>query len=288
MEPWVALSNFDRAADERRSDDSVWRLWASPEALFLGVDEDSRVTCDEGRRALRGVPTQGDFDASRHFLAGFIDGQPWFTGHSDQVGAMASLRSLGALLDETHLDLVTTAVALVNWHKVAPYCGQCGTLTQVREGGHLRWCERCQRQRFPRTDPAIIVAILDDTGRLLLGHHVNWDPTRVSILAGFVEAGESLEQAVHREIFEESGLRLSTLRYLGSQPWPFPRSLMLGFVARSIGTEITVDGTEIQWANFYTRTELEALVAAGELTLPMKSSIASRIITAWRRGELTG
>ena len=285
MEPWVTHSELDRAPEGRLDADLVAALWRHPSARVVGVDEGSNVTSDPAGTQLRSTRPGGSYDAEHHYLVGTVGGEPWFTAAAAQ-GPSASLRQLGGILDETDADIATTAVALVNWHRVAPYCGQCGTRTQVREGGHMRWCPGCDRQRFPRTDPAVIVAILDDAGRLLLGHHAGWETTRVSILAGFVEAGESLEAAVRREIREESGLELSSVRYVGSQPWPFPRSLMLGFVARAVGAEIRVDGTEIEWANFYTPHDLTRLVDAGDLTLPMRSSIASRIIASWRAGTL--
>ena len=139
-----------------------------------------------------------------------------------------------------------------------------------------------------RSDPAVIVAVTDADDRLLLGRQPVWAKGRVSVFAGFVEAGESLEQAVHREVFEEVGLRLGPPRYLGSQPWPFPRSMMLGFTARALDTALTLDAREIEAARWYTRGQLETALAHGELTLPMRTSIAHRMITAWRRGELPG
>lgn len=287
MKPWVPNSRLDRLFGVRQDDTFVLAQWHHPDALVLSVDDHGNLASDVYGHALRGARPQGEFDPGRHFLVGSIDGSPWFAVAATPKGASASLRQLAATLTETEGDLATTAVALVNWHRVAPYCGRCGALTEVREGGLARWCPTCERPRFPRTDPAVIVAILDDEGRLLLGHHAQWDATRVSLLAGFVEAGESLEQAVHREMLEESGLELADLRYVGSQPWPFPRSLMLGFVARARGTDVVVDGTEIEWARFFTRDELEAGVNGGELSLPTSASIASRIIGEWRAGRLT-
>lgn len=286
MEPWVPDSRLDRALEARLDASWVAAQWEHPDARVIGVDDRSQVSAAPGGHALRWIRPGGAFDPQHHYLVGLIDSAPWFAVAATPQGPSASLRALASDLDETSADLATTAVALLNWHRVAPYCGRCGALSEVREGGHMRWCPACERQRFPRTDPAVIVAILDDDGRLLLGHHAGWEPTRVSILAGFVEAGESLEMAVHREMCEESGLELASLRYVGSQPWPFPRSLMLGFVARARGTDVRVDGAEIEWANFYTVEQVEQAVATGELTLPMRSSIASRIITSWRAGTL--
>ena len=286
MEPWVPHSRLDRVVDARLDEAWVAAQWSNPEAWVLGVDDRSFVSSDTAGHALRAIRPGGPHDPQHHYLVGTVDEHPWFAVAATPQGPSASLRQLGAFLPETESDLATTAVALVNWHRVAPHCGRCGAITQVRSGGLMRWCPQCERQRFPRTDPAVIVAILDDDGRLLLGHQAAWEPGRVSILAGFVEAGESLEQAVHREIAEESGLELTALRYVGSQPWPFPRSLMLGFVARARGTEITVNGSEIEWARFYTQSEVDAALADGEISLPGTASIASRIIGAWRGGRL--
>jgi NAD+ diphosphatase len=154
----------------------------------------------------------------------------------------------------------------------------------VINGGFARHCKRCGRDHFPRTDPAVIVAVIDEADRILLGGQEAWG-NRVSVLAGFVESGESLEQAIHREVGEESDISLSELRYFGSQPWPFPRSLMVAFFARAAGTDIHVDINEIAHAEWYTRDQLSAKLEAGELGLPGKTSIAARMIQAWQDGE---
>lgn len=287
MEPWVPGSRLDRIPDGRADVSTVAAWWADPSSRVFGVDDRSFVTSAGGE--LRRERPAGPYVPDRHLLVGLVDGRAWFVVEASDVAGRretSSLRELAGRLDETMADVVTTGVTLVNWHRVAPHCGMCGAMTEVREGGHQRWCPQCERPRFPRTDPAVIVAVLDDDDRLLLAHQRVWDAGRVSLLAGFVESGESLEQAVHREIAEESDLTLTSLRYVGSQPWPFPRSLMLGFVARASGTEITVDGDEIAWARFFTRDDLDAAVAAGEVSLPANVSIASRIIAEWRAGRL--
>jgi NAD+ diphosphatase len=148
----------------------------------------------------------------------------------------------------------------------------------------VRHCAACGRDHFPRTDPAVIVAVVDPQDRLLLGGQKTWG-NRVSVLAGFVEAGESLEQTIHREIGEEVDVTLSELRYFGSQPWPFPRSLMVAFFGRAEGTNISLDLDEIAYAEWYTRDQLSAKLDAGEVGLPGRSSIAARMIQAWRDGK---
>ncbi|WP_052462448.1 NAD(+) diphosphatase [Nigerium massiliense] len=285
MDLWVPDSQLDRADPQRTDPDWVRRIW-SDDAVVLGIDARGDVAVTPDGTALDWRPASGEFVVERQFLLGLVDGVPHFAAALDELPRATSLREIGPTLDDTSLDLVTTAIALVNWHAVAPFCGVCGGPTQVRAGGTVRYCPRCERERFPRMDPAVIVAVLDDDGRLFLGHHVGWPQNRVSILAGFVSAGESLEQAVRREVAEESGLTLGEVRYVGSQPWPFPRSLMLGFVARATSVDAQVDGEEIEWGDFYSIDEVEQRVADGRLALPMPLSIASTMISSWRRGEL--
>ncbi|QIK73281.1 NAD(+) diphosphatase [Propioniciclava coleopterorum] len=288
MEPWVPQSALDRLLAERVDPAWVAAQWVAPGARVIGVDDRSNVSSSPEGDALRWITPGGDFDPEHHFLIGAVDGEPWFAVAATPQGPAASLRTLGGVLPETEVDIAMSAVALVNWHREGGFCSGCGAATDVREGGHTRVCTGCASQWFPRMDPAVIVAVLDEEGRLLLGHRAGWEDDRVSILAGFVEAGESLEQAVHREILEESAVALTSLRYVGSQPWPFPRSLMLGFVAHARGQQVVPDGEEIEWARFYSREEVDQQEASGELTLPMRSSIASRIITAWREGAFDG
>lgn len=286
MEPWVPQSALDRVLERRAEEAWVAQQWRAPGARVIGVDDRSNVSASPEGDALRWITPGGEYDPEHHFLIGTVEGDPWFAVAATPEGPSASLRRLGGVLPETEADIAMTAVALVNWHRESGFCAGCGAATAVRDAGHIRWCAGCESQHFPRMDPAVIVAVIDEQGRLLLGHHAGWEGNRVSILAGFVEAGESLEQAVHREILEESAVALTSLHYVGSQPWPFPRSLMLGFVAHARGQLVVPDGEEIEWARFYTADEVDEAEAAGELTLPMRASIASRIITAWREGVL--
>lgn len=222
-------------------------------------------------------PAEGDI-----FL-GRVAGTAWFARQVDECPDARSPRLID--LDRWERQAVTRAVALFEWHATTPGCDACGGATTPLPGGLSRACVVCRSQAFPRTDPAVIVAVLDDADRLLLAHQASWDDHRVSVLAGFVEAGESAEQASHREIAEESGLTISGLRFYGSQPWPYPRSLMLGFVARASG-EVRLDGVELVWGRFYDRETVRAETASGRLTLPGRSSIAFRMITDWLDGCL--
>ncbi len=201
----------------------------------------------------------------------------------------ASLRSVGQLLGDRDAGLMTHAVALANWHSVSTHCSRCGTVTEPGTAGHSRRCPADGSEHFPRLDPAVIMLVTDPADRCLLARNARWPEHRVSILAGFVEPGESAEQAVAREVLEETGISVGQVRYLGSQPWPMPHSLMLGFRALADGGQaIRVDADEIVEAHWFSRAELRASVAAGELLLPPPVSIAHRIIESWYGAELPG
>jgi NAD+ diphosphatase len=201
----------------------------------------------------------------------------------------AGLREAGTLLGDRDAGLLTHAVALANWHATHTHCPRDGTPTEPAQAGHSRKCPADGSEHFPRVDPAVIMLVTDDDDRCLLARNRRWPARRVSILAGFVEPGESVEQALVREVGEETGLRVSDLRYVGSQPWPLPQSLMLGFRARAHGQqEITVDQEEIAEARFYSREDLRAAVPAREVLLPPPVSIAHRIIESWYGSPLPG
>jgi NAD+ diphosphatase len=195
---------------------------------------------------------------------------------------MAGLREAGPLLGDRDAGLLTHAVALANWHEAHPHCPRCGALTEPLPAGHARVCPADGSEHFPRTDPAVIMLVTDEDGRCLLARNQRWPARRVSILAGFVEPGESAEQAVVREVAEETGIAVSGVRYLGSQPWPMPQSLMLGFRAEAAsGQQFRVDPEEIAEAHWYSRDDVRSAVAEGALLLPPPVSIAHRIIEAW-------
>lgn len=178
-------------------------------------------------------------------------------------------------------ELATTAVAMAHWHASHLHCPRCGGPTVARSDGWERHCPACDRAVYPRTDPAVIVAITDPHDRLLLAHASAWSPRRYSHLAGYVEPGESLEQAAHREITEESGLRLAGLAYVGSQPWPFPASMMVGFRASVEDTSLRLDMDEITDARWVSRPELDRAIEAGEVIIAPRGSIARTMLEQW-------
>ena len=201
----------------------------------------------------------------------------------------AHLRDVGDGLGDRDTGLATTAVALAAWHERNPRCPRCGEGTEVVEAGWVRRCLVDHSLHYPRTDAAVIMAVVDDADRILLGHAAHWPERRYSTLAGYVEPGESLEAAVRREVAEETGVAVGDVRYVGSQPWPFPCSLMTAFraqVAPGAGTDVVVDGVELTSARFFSREELAAAVAAGEVLLPTRTSIARALVEDWFGGPL--
>jgi NAD+ diphosphatase len=213
-------------------------------------------------------------------------GRAWVHPEPTAEPQWLDLRAAGALLDDTGAGLFTTAVALFHWHRSARFCAVCGGRTESIKSGWARVCERCGHEEYPRTDAAVICLVHDGADRVLLARGAGWPEGRYSVLAGFVEAGESLEACVAREIEEEVGVAVSDIHYLGSQPWPFPRSLMVGFEAVADPAEPLrpADG-EIAQAKWVDRAEVRrALAEPGsvpDLLLAPGASIAYRMIQSW-------
>lgn len=198
----------------------------------------------------------------------------------------AGLRELGVTLSDTDAGALTEAVALHHWHRLHPRCPRCGAPTRVSAAGHERVCERDGSVHHPRHDPAVIMTVTDPADRLLLGHQGVWPAGRFSAFAGFVEPGESLEDAVSRELLEEAGVRTRDLVYLGSQPWPFPASLMLAFHVETDDTQAVPDGQEITETRWFDRDGLRLAVARGEVTVPPAVSVARHLVERWLGGPL--
>ncbi len=198
----------------------------------------------------------------------------------------STLREAGAALDDTESGIFTAAGALANWHARHPFCPRCGGPTTPEQGGWVRRCGHDGSEHYPRTDVAVIMAIIDAQDRILLARGPHWATSRRSVLAGFVEPGEPLEAAVSREVGEEVGIEITDIDYRGNQPWPFPAQLMVGFTARAVDTELTLDPDEIAEARWFTRDELGGLVAGGALGVPSRVSIARRLIEDWFGGPL--
>lgn len=239
-----------------------------------------------------------EVDAELTFLGLDADDIAYFAAHVDDYqdarvdpnAPWKHLRAAGALLSDRDAGMMVTAVAIDNWMRTHRFCPKCGGPTHVSNAGWSRVCLVDGSEHFPRTDPAIIVLVTDNDDRALLGRQAVWQEGFFSTLAGFVESGESAEAALRREVFEESGVTISTdpadILYLGSQPWPFPCSLMLGFHARASDPTINVDGSEIVEAMWISRAELLAACEKGEVRLPPSISIARKLIERWYGGVL--
>ncbi|GAA4188916.1 NAD(+) diphosphatase [Microbacterium oryzae] len=292
-----APARIDRSAEERDASGLLDSVAADPATRVLVVRGDAAPVLDtpDGAPVLA-LAEVADVGGRPHwaFLGRGDDGAAVLLAavpaDAEPLGAETSWRSIrevGALLARTQLDALVVGVALGRWLVEAPFCPACGTLTVLAQAGWSRHCPGCGREHFPRTDPAVIVAITSADGeRLLLGANAAWKGRMYSCFAGFVEAGESLETTVHRELQEEAGVRVDHIRYLGSQPWPYPRSLMLGFLASAVDDdEARADGTEILDVRWFTREEIgEAFAGRGPIALPGAVSIAHGLIRAWYEG----
>jgi len=201
---------------------------------------------------------------------------------AEPAGRFIDLRSAASLLDPDEGALAAQAKAMVHWHRQQRFCGRCGSPTQSEQGGYARRCSDpgCAQVHFPRVDPAIIVLVTHGT-RCLLGRQATWPKGRYSNIAGFVEPGESLETAVAREVWEETGITIEGLHYHSSQPWPFPQSLMVGFVARASSTKIERHDGELEDARWFTREAIRDGLVKGELGLPSPTSISFHLIEDW-------
>lgn len=307
----------DRAADLRGDEDLLPALLDDATTRVLLVSGGRVVTRRRGRRpalalytpqeaALRAPSSSlaerwaflGYDDADR--LPGVAPGEsrpdgPAYLAHHVPEGAPSALpagdewtalREVGGELSARDAGLATAAVALYEWHVRYPRCPRCGAETQPVSSGWVRRCPVDGSDHYPRTDAAVIMAVVDEADRLLLANSSAWPTHRFSTLAGFVEPGESVEHAIRREAREETSVVVGEVEYRGSQPWPFPASLMLGFRARALSTDITVDGDELRAARWFDRDTLRAEVEQGSVVLPPGTSIARALIEDWYGGPL--
>jgi NAD+ diphosphatase len=281
------LTAHDRLT-ERRKDEAFLTTLGSDPATRVVLQRGDELAADDSGLAL--VPPDRA-PAGERLLLGAVGDHIYvlaLVADDDPADGLrfAGLRQLAASLDESELSLAVHAIALGGWHRRHPMCSVCGARTVIVEGGAARKCPECSTQHFPRTDPAVIMLVVDDQDRCLLGHNGARASGWFSTLAGFVEPGESLEEAVAREVLEETGVVVADVTYAGSQPWPFPSSLMLGFLAKASTVEIQVDGEEITEARWFTREELADEVQAGDLVVPTTLSIAGALLSHWYGGPL--
>jgi NAD+ diphosphatase len=290
MDYAFAAAGLDRCVEQREDHDALARLGRDAAAgwLFVRADGAAPVAADGSLQLVPGDQL-AELPAHWVFLGRQGDGHlfaaPWDREQPAVLTRWLDLRSAATTLDAGQAGLLAYARALCDWRQRHRFCGSCGARYVIQCGGHRLRCPDCDACSFPRTDPAVIVTVRDGE-RCLLGRQASWPAGRWSTLAGFVEPGETLEGTVIREVREESGVLVGDCRYLGSQPWPFPASLMLGFEATAIDPTITV-GDELEDARWFDPDTLAAAVAGGKLLSPSRLSISRWLIERWYH-EQTG
>jgi NAD+ diphosphatase len=293
-----AGGTLDRASDRRA--DEAW-------AQAARTDPDARaVVAALGGVLLDGpAPTPGDdawaagsgaplrprlvpLDDREPVLLGIAgDGVPLWALDAREDEPLVGLREAAPLLTDADAGLLAYASQLLHWRRTHRFCGTCGEPTASREAGHVRACPN-GHTAHPRTDPVVIMLVTDGAQRVLLGRQSTWPAGRYSALAGFVEPGEALEAAVAREVFEETGVQVTDVRYRASQPWPFPANLMLGFQAAWAGGDVAADEAELEDARWFTREQVKAAANGASdagLQLPPPMAIARRLVDSWLHGE---
>lgn len=283
----LATGLLDRSAHERRSPRLLEDLLADPETRVVELhDGRARVDLRNGSGSLRlRAPRTDDRGVLAAALGRDSEGRAYVAilGSAEQAldDSWLTLRRAGTVLDKLDAGIFTTALALANWHATHGCCSICGSPTVPVEAGWVRRCPRDSSEHYPRTDPAVIMSVIDPDDRLLLGRSPHWPEGRFSVLAGFVEPGESFEQAVAREVGEEVGVGVDDVMYLGNQPWPFPSSVMIGFAAHTSQVDLTLDPKEMAEAHWVTREQYRDRLRRKQFQTPSGISIAKRIIEYW-------
>lgn len=295
--PELALSRapLHRRADLRADESHLPRLLADPATRVIRLigDRVEVIEDDGGVRAVLGAPEARDRERLGVYL-GEAGGTSYVgvvaddlvdeagSAADDVVAAdLRTLRQVGVVLDDIGTALFCTILALGNWHRTHAHCPRCGNRTDPALSGWTRRCEVDGSEHYPRTDMAVIMSVIDADDRLLLARGRGFRSAGMSVLAGFVEPGESLAGAVAREVAEEVGVRVTEVAYLDDQPWPFPASLMIGFTCRAQDTALRLQDDEIEAARWFTRDEIDAGLGDGSLVLPGRLSIARRLIEHW-------
>ena len=302
---------LDREAARRRDESWVTERLDDPAALFLPLRDLTFPMRREGEgMRLAWSPLPSDADVERHppLLLGTNDGTARFAIDAAAApdgfalpddATFMDLRAAAPVLDADDAGIAAQARSFLDWHQRHGFCAVCGEPTRHVQGGIYRKCTACPAEHFPRTDPVVITVVIDtERDRCLLGRQASWPPGMFSALAGFIDHGESIEDAVRREVAEESGIEAVNVRYHSSQPWPFPSSLMIGCHADAAHAEINYDEWEMDDVQWFTRDEIdhslqqpaaqlgEPGLPEGALSLPGPMAIAHTLITAWARGDV--
>jgi len=290
---------LDRMAERRG--DAAWieELFRAAESRLIPVWRTRNLIAEGTVPEAVFLPTAASaLDAAAALFLGILEDRAYFAADLSHLeeqalpeltggrGSFMDLRAVGAVMDRRHGGLLAYARGLAYWHSRHGYCGVCGARTVSAEGGHLRRCTNpsCNAEHFPRTDPAVIMLVTHGD-KCLLARNRRFPLPMYSTLAGFVEPGESLEETVAREVYEESHIKVTDVRYQHSQPWPFPASIMLGFRARAVTTDIQIDGTELMDAGWFDRAHVRATHDPEKFRTPRGDSIARRLIDEWLAEE---
>ena len=278
----LAAAEVDRSAHLRSDEAYLQSSW--PNALVLQFSSEKFASQSNQLTFVKGA-SLGEYDSQIDYFLGVKDGENFFLRHLNDETSKSefkSLRAIGSFLSPRDIGLAVHAQGLANWHSKHPRCSLCGGPTVVVLAGAVRRCPTDQSEHYPRTDSAIIVLIKNDKDQILLGRQKVWPKYRFSTFAGFVEPGESFEHCVIREVREEAGVELTKINYLGSQPWPFPASLMIAFEAITNTPELArPDGDEIEEIRWFSREDMKSAILDKSLILPFEISVARQMINAW-------
>ncbi|MEM6985919.1 MAG: NAD(+) diphosphatase [Pseudomonadota bacterium] len=280
---FFAGSPLDRADHLRADSDWLERAARDPHSHLVLTLGDDVLATDDNEHILLSRADLDDVPISA-FL-GLWSGEPVFAAAVDHAPAVRpkalDIRTIGRTLDRDIAAVAAHARALAVWRRRTAFCPICGGTLEHASAGHSAKCTSCGVDQFPRVDPAVIMLVHDGGDRVLLGRSAHFPPGMHSVLAGFVEPGESLEEAVEREVYEEVGVRVRDVQYRGSQPWPFPQSLMLGFIAEARETTLSINTAELEAADWYTRDALLAPAEARPVALPRAVSISRELLNDW-------
>jgi NAD+ diphosphatase len=282
---------LDRASDRRA--DPAWLAAQHPAGLFLPFWQNKPLLTGDPPRA-GFLPWRAEWEGGLCVFVGLEDGAPLFAvdiaGEAEPVlgtGSFGEMRAAAFVLPARDTAIAGQAKALIDWHRRHRFCPNCGAMTEFRDGGYRRVCPACAAEHFPRTDPVVIMLPIFD-GACLVGRNARFPGALYSAFAGFVEPGETMEEAVKRELMEEAALTIGAVTYHASQPWPFPSSIMLGCYADALSRDFRIDGTEIADARWLTKEEARTRLASGgndEMKLPVPIAIAHHLIRDWVEGR---
>lgn len=275
---------LDRCANQRSDEDWLSRLLKQPSTRHIHMSGD-KIFFRDGKLQIFEAASQPEC-----VLLGLdADGIGWFASPAQANETLMDLRSLAVAgaLPQGELAILAQARSLLHWHERHGYCANCGVKTEMRDAGYRRHCAACATDHFPRTDPVIIIAVRHKT-RILLGRQSAWPEGMYSTLAGFMEPGETIEEAARREVFEEAGIRVGDIKFHSNQPWPFPSSLMIGLIGEALTDDIVIDPKELETARWFEHDEIQSMLDRNHplgLNAPLPLAIAHHLIRACLRAN---